>query len=268
MNKFLIIFYILILITLSIISLLIFLNKKYNKSIKRKMLYCLISFIIVTISAILLEIPSIPNIISIIILLSSFIFLYLLYKETKSINKIQGNKEIPLIPYRLKDNLKTLSQSSNNYIYTSKNRLLCCEKSSFKLKFNGKLEHNILNNYHIKPNKDNYLSIDCICNKCKKEIELYNSVKEGYKVIFNTEEPEYKYDNLENFVCKKCTSNNFKVIVSYNYFDNPDEVKSILSLMKKMNKDDYTKTYTKIKLTVICNKCGKKHKNIIKHETI
>ena len=38
--------------------------------------------------------------------------------------------------------------------------------------------------------------------------------------------------------------------------------------MKKMNKEDYTKTYTKIKITVICNKCGKKHKNIIKYETI
>jgi hypothetical protein len=160
--------------------------------------------------------------------------------------KLLNTKKQTLIPNKLKDNLKIIKEDRDGYTYKVKTKLVCCDSNNFKVE-------------QIKSKDTNI--IHCICNKCNKEYEIYNSEIDGYNLERDNEVKIIKENFKEhNCICKE---NSYEVEINYEYIDDIDEIKEI----KKLGISDLTNIYTSIKVNLKCNKCNKKEKDYFKNET-
>lgn len=240
-----IIFCILTIIMLIALSISIIKNDDGTSSNKEKrytLLY-IFSFIILMISSIFstLEI----NVLSIILFILFLILLALATLNYFGFKKNINTKKQTLIPNKLKDNLKILKEDRDGYSYNVTAKLTCCDSSNFKVK-------------QIKT-KDTTI-IHCICNKCNKEYEIYNSELDGYNLQRDNEVKIIKEEYKEH-KCK-CKNNSYNVEINYEYIDDIEEIKEI----KKLGISDLTNIYTSIKVNLKCNKCTKKEKEYLKNE--
>lgn len=210
---------------------------------KRYMLLYLTSFIILMISSISSTLGN--NVLSIILFI---IFILLIFLATFTYFKFKKglsrkNKK-PLLPKKLKNNLKVIKEENDTYTYTVKTNLTCCDESNFK----------------VESIKDKDLTIiHCTCNKCKTEYEVYNSELDGYKLKEDNSVKIIKKE-FKQKKCSKCKKDNYKVEIVYEYLNYIQDNKPVIMT-------DPSNMYSNIKINLNCLECNKKEKGFIDHDS-
>lgn len=241
-----IIFCVITILMLSALGISIIKNDDKNTANreKRYILLYLFSFITLMVSSIFSTLKL--NTISIILFI---LFVALIILATlnyyKWIKKTESRHTKPLLPKKLKKNLKVIKDTTDGYTYKIKTELNCCD-----------------NEFEIKIIKDDKLEIVyCICSKCKKEYEIFNSELDGYKL---TRDNDIKIisNNYENKRCSKCDNELFSIEINYEYIESLDEIKEL----KKVGIKDTTNLFTSMQMNASCTKCNNKEKEITKYE--
>lgn len=240
-----IIFCILTIIMLVALAISIIKNEEKTTTNKEKryMLLYLISFIILMVSSIVSTLGN--NVLSIILFI---VFLLLMSLATLCYLKLKKglsrkNKK-PLLPKKLKNNLKVIKEDNDTYSYTVKTNLICCDESDFE----------------VKSIKDKDITIiHCICNKCQTEYEVYNSELDGYKLKEDNSVKILKKE-FKTKKCSKCKKEHHKVEVIYEYLNYIQDNKPVVMT-------DPSNMYSNIKINLTCLECNKKEKGFIDHDT-
>ena len=154
-------------------------------------------------------------------------------------------------PYFYKTNEK--NQLGNLII---EGNLTCCKSHSFQVFIFGKVQRNILFGRYLSA-KDGKISLTSHCKKCKKVIPIFDSRYDGYETFEKCHEKRVKNNCETPFHCKKCSNNDFSIHIKYEY-PNIEELNE---------ENDSRHSYTWIWVSLKCNKCGKKYKNLIDYET-
>lgn len=240
-----IIFCILTIIMLVALAISIIKNEEKTTTNKEKryMLLYLSSFIILMISSIISTLGN--NTLSIILFI-----VFVLLMSLATLNYFKYKKGLsrkhkkPLIPKKLKNNLKVIKEDNDTYTYTVKTNLVCCDDDSFE----------------IKSIKEKDLTIiHCICNKCQKEYEVYNSELDGYKLKEDDSVKIIKKD-FKTKKCSKCKKESHKVEIIYEYLNYIQDNKPIIT-------NDPSNLYSNIKINLTCTECNKKEKGFIDNDT-
>ena len=227
-----------------LVALIVSIVKNEKKSINNEKKYTLlyiISIIFLMISNIMSTLINFK-----IAMIFFIIFLILLIIATINYIKIKNklssqNKHI--VPNRLKKNLKIIKEDRDGYFYKAKVELECCGTNDFKIQQLKSKELNI---------------VQCICNKCNKKYEIYNSETDGY-ILVNNDNIKIIKEKYMEYKCSKCNNNLYKIEINYEYEDEIEEFNNIDFL-------DITNIYSSIKVNIICNKCNKKERGYINHE--
>lgn len=241
---------ILCILTIIMLGALAFSIIKNNDSLasnkeKRYILIYIFSFMVLMVSSVFSTLGK--NLISIIlfalfILLAIFATILLL--QCKKNNEKKHTK--PLVPQKLKKNLKVLKDSTDGYTYKVQTKLTCCDDV-----------------FQVQTIKDEEINIvRCICDKCKNEYEIFNSELDGYKVYEQNDLKILKNDSSIK-ECSKCKGKKYNVEITYGYMDYIDDD---INEIKKLGVKDTTNIFTSMKTNLICKECNKKETGTVDYE--
>lgn len=241
---------ILCVLTIIMLGALAFSIIKNNDSLtsnkeKRYILIYIFSFITLMISSIFSTLGM--NVISV-ILFVVFILLAIvatiILLQCRKINEKKHTK--PLVPKKLKNNLEVIKDSTDGYTYKVQTKLTCCD--------------DIFEVHTIKDGNTNI--VRCVCDKCQKEYEVYNSELDGYKIYETSDLKIIKNDSSVQ-ECSKCSVKKYNVEITYGYMDYIDDD---IDEIKKLGVTDTTNIFTSMKMNLICKDCNKKEKDLIDYE--
>jgi hypothetical protein len=156
-------------------------------------------------------------------------------------------------------NLQSCNGIENSQDYFVTDSIICCNSKAYEMKYIGTLRKSLFGTYYFEPKNDEL--IICIkCKNCKEQMQLFNSVTDGYDNCVNDSDSQIiNYNGFKSFECPKCNHNFFEIIVEREY-SNIDELKE----MKIENISNY---FTWIRITLKCKNCNKVFKNIVNLET-
>lgn len=137
-------------------------------------------------------------------------------------------------------------------------KIMCCSSSEFDVLYFGNVKKNFLGHISL---YDNYarLIVRLRCRKCRQEIEVFNSLTDGYDRCIEEESVDYANIQLQPFCCSAQTHSNFSVEVTFEYPPRQELLdEGIL---------DSDNAFSWIRITLKCNACNKTHKNFVSFET-
>ena len=137
-------------------------------------------------------------------------------------------------------------------------RITCCNSQDFDIYTHGDFNNSFLKS-HICLVGDK-IALNVKCNKCKRDILIFNSKYDGYDNIYGSAIDKYNYDYEMNFVqfkCSRCSSESFNIKIKYEYAGF-DEIE---------RNERSSNAFTWIWVTLECNQCHARYKNFIDYET-
>lgn len=181
--------------------------------------------------------------------------------ELEKVKRIKNKNRFK--PSKLKENLLILEERGNSYYFKPTYQLKCSNQSFFKVKIHANVSKSIFGGT-IFTCKEDGVGISAICNQCGKELEIFNSTKDGYDGYLLTDKKvDFSY---EEFYCLKCKQNDFTIEIEYEFDTDKAAIKELKETMEEVKKEDITNTFGWISITIKCNHCGKVYKKIIDYE--
>jgi len=164
------------------------------------------------------------------------------------------------IPSKLEKYLVVSEKESNSHILKAK--LKCsCGSSNFKIKVFGNIRKSISSLYLLpEPIEDQYfLNLTAICSYCNKEIEVFNSLTDGYDAATDEHKPSKYVYRLVDFSCLRCSENMFEVFIKI-------ESAGKENLINECELANWNDAFSWIWVHLLCANCGKKYSNFIDYE--
>lgn len=131
---------------------------------------------------------------------------------------------------RILDNLRIIIERDEVALM---GELVCdCGCEHFYIFHSGKQTKGILASYLIK--KDKQIVIKAVCEKCGKEIIIYDSKIDGIKPLGNNEYP------IDKFVLKNI-KDSYEITLKYNYYKNDYKTNKFVDCFIEIKNEDMKK---------------------------
>jgi len=166
------------------------------------------------------------------------------------------------VPKKLQENFKLIKEEPGTNIIV-KGVLSCCGQHDFTILYVGELETNWFGRKDIFPKGENTIVLAAKCNVCGNEIEVFNSLTDGYDGVTGGHDDyidiHSAISSLEfnTFNCTKCSASNFLINISFEY---PDD-------LENDGIQEYENAFSSIWISPTCTSCKKTYKNLIDMET-
>jgi hypothetical protein len=161
-----------------------------------------------------------------------------------------------LVPVKIQPYFEMKSQTMDGDNRLIEGTLKCCYDSDFEVFFAGEIKCGFFSKMFLTSENDN-IAVKARCKKCGRTISVFNSSIDGY------EHCEEKQNSIclstRALICKKCHDNSYSVSIKYEY---PDEQE-----LRDLEISDIDNAFSWIWITLECNNCGTKYKNIVDCET-
>ncbi len=159
-----------------------------------------------------------------------------------------------MIPKRIRPYFKTIEEKMDYDCLNVKGDLVCdCGSSEFEIKVEGEIKESLLfRGMQVECTENGEVVVETTCKRCGKKIIILDNQCDGYVNCGNEREEPIEMKVLN---CNKCSNSNFSIIVDYQYPCEED-----LQYIDEKDKDN---AFSWIGISLKCNCCGKKHKNII-----
>ena len=160
-----------------------------------------------------------------------------------------------MIPKKIRSYFRTACQKTEGNNTLIKGILTCCSSHEFEVRVAGDIKCGLFAEMYLLP-IDDKIVLEVCCKKCGKVISVFDSDHDGYG---HCETKCDKKISTKPFVCKNCADNTFSVELKYEY---PD-----LQELADLGITEMDNVFTWIWIALVCNKCGKKHRNFLNYET-
>ena len=161
-----------------------------------------------------------------------------------------------MVPAKIQPFFQTTSQTMDGDNRLIEGTLTCCNDSDFEVLFTGEIKHGLFSKMLLTSEND-HIALSARCKKCGRIIPVFDSSIDGY------EHCEEKQNGIclstRALICQKCHDNGFYVSIKYEY---PDEQE-----LRELEISNIENAFSWIWITVECNNCGTKYKNIVDCET-
>lgn len=159
------------------------------------------------------------------------------------------------VPMKLKPYFQHLSASTDTYTFI-RGKIICCSCSEFDVLYCGVIRKSIWGQVFFSDNDDG-LVVKLRCKKCGQEIEVFNSLTDGYDRCIEEKDRSTSYQ-LQPFTCKQAHSD-FSAEVTFEYPPKQELIEDGI--------EEYENAYSWIWVTLKCNSCNKIYKHILDYET-
>ncbi len=146
------------------------------------------------------------------------------------------------------------SQTRTNHIVSR--RITCCTCSEFDVLYYGDIKKSIFGRVELYDDK-NGMAVILRCKKCGQEIELFNSLTDGYDRCIEQKTNNIDFD-LKFFSCKE-DAPTFSVLVSLEYPPKQELIDTGIT--------DCENAFSLIWISLKCNSCNRVFKNLVNYET-
>lgn len=159
------------------------------------------------------------------------------------------------VPVKLQPYFQHLRTKIDTYTFI-RGKIICCSYSEFDVLYCGEIRKSNFGQVFFCDN-DNGLAVRLRCKKCGQEIEVFNSLTDGYDRCIK--EKTYSADyQCQPFTCKQAHAN-FSAEVTFEYPPQQELCEDGI--------EEYENAFTWIRVTLKCNSCNKVFKHIIDYET-
>ena len=160
-----------------------------------------------------------------------------------------------MVPERIKPYFKITHQKDDGENSLVEGVLTCCNDYAFKVFGVGEVKHSIFHGTYLLPEND-IIVLEAHCQKCGKSITIFDNGCDGYDCYEKREQTQVSTKPLN---CNKCQDNSYLISIKYEY---PDEQE-----LEMLEIEEADNAFTRIWVTLECNKCRAKYKNFIDYET-
>lgn len=160
------------------------------------------------------------------------------------------------IPKKLQHHFEPVAERHCDNILV-KGRLICCNTSDFTVTYSGRLKKNLIGRKAIFM-EDAAVVLVAKCRVCAGEIEVFNSSTDGYDACEGNVALAPLLE-LTGFACAKCSSYGFSVNMVFEYQSREE--------LFEAGVEEYENAFSWIWISLECNACKKKYKNLIDLET-
>ncbi len=160
-----------------------------------------------------------------------------------------------MVPKRIQPYFKTTIQTKCGDNSLIEGQLTCCDANDFEIYIVGRVKNSIFSKMTILPENDRIV-IEARCKKCGRVISVFDSSCDGYEQCGKY---QYTFLSTKQIDCIKCRKGGFSVGIKYEYPDTQELV--------DLGITEIDNAFTWIWITLECNNCGTRYKNIINYET-
>ena len=160
-----------------------------------------------------------------------------------------------MLPKKIQPYFRTTHQTMEGDNSLIKGILTCCNDHDFEVFVFGRMKHSIFSKMCLYPD-DGRTVIEVRCRKCGKVISVFDSSCDGYG---QCGKEQYTHVTTKPVDCKKCNNRGFSVGITFEYPDTQDLFAIEIS--------EIDNAFSWIWITLECNNCGSKYRNIVDCET-
>lgn len=165
------------------------------------------------------------------------------------------------VPKKLQRNFELIKEEQGDNIIVT-GVLSCCGQHDFTISYVGELRTGWFGRKDIFSKEYNTIILIAKCNVCGKEIEVFNSLTDGFDGVTGLDDYVDVHSALSSlefnaFNCTKCSASNFLINISFEY---PDDIEDD-------GIEEYEDAFTWIWISPTCTSCKKTYKSLIDMET-
>ncbi len=158
-------------------------------------------------------------------------------------------------PKKIEQHFVALFEKNSSENNITDGVLTCCNDHSFEVFVFGETKRSFLSSTCLSPKNDTII-LEARCKNCGNRISVFDSRYDGYDHCGET--PKKSIDTSA-FGCKKCQDGDFSVSIKYEY--------PSIQELKDLGIEDFDNAFTWIWISLECNKCGTRYRNIVSCET-
>ena len=162
-----------------------------------------------------------------------------------------------MVPERLKSCFEESEQKKDEYSVRLKGKITCCHNNEFKIKVIGEKQRTLFSGMYLRC-KDDEIALTGCCKHCGKDIVVFDNTIDEYDNCENDDSCIH-LNPLEELCCRKCSNNNFDIIVEFEY--------SNIEELKDAGIEDIVNHFAWIGITLKCNCCNANYKYFIDYES-